>query len=262
MGNPPMTSEAASVTINILDVADSPPQFVDSPYNISFPEGRTGELLTIIPSEDSVQDCITVLYEILSGDPNSPFTIGDFTGVITLSRTLDRETEDLYFFTVQATCILLDTNTQGFAFVTVHVQDINEPPRFASVVFQGMVAENSNQFTAVFTDSDTPVLSRIQAVDDDLGSNGTVLLQLSELDGAPFRIIPDEGTILTDGGIDREMTSSYTFIVQAHDLGNPSLTSDNFVRVIIRVTDQNDSPPEFNQSSYRVEIPEDTSPKW
>lgn len=261
MGNPPMTSEAASVTINILDVADSPPQFVDSPYNISFPEGRTGELLTIIPSEDSVQDCITVLYEILSGDPNSPFTIGDFTGVITLSRTLDRETEDLYFFTVQATCILLDTNTQGFAFVTVHVQDINEPPRFASVVFQGMVAENSNQFTAVFTDSDTPVLSRIQAVDDDLGSNGTVLLQLSELDGAPFRIIPDEGTILTDGGIDREMTSSYTFIVQAHDLGNPSLTSDNFVRVIIRVTDQNDSPPEFNQSSYRVEIPEDTSPQ-
>ena len=264
MGNPAMTSEAASVTINILDVADSPPQFVNSPYNISFPEGRLGEVLTVVPSPDSVQDCATVFYEILGSDPNIPFAVSDFNGTITLSRTLDRETEDSYSFTVQAQCFLvISDNTFGFAFVTVHVQDINEPPRFASnsVVFQGAVAENSNPFTAIFTDSDTPTLSRIQAVDDDLGSNGTVFLELSELNGAPFRILPLEGTILTNGSIDREMTSSYTFVVRAHDLGNPSLTSTNFVVVIIRVTDENDSPPEFDQSSYRVEIPEDTSPQ-
>ena len=256
MGNPAMTSESASVTINVLDVADTPPTFENSPYNVSFPEQTTGELLTVTASEMS--GCLVVIYELLSSDA---FEIRDSSsGRITLIRELDRETQDRYSIIVQATCFLMDGGeTRGFAFITVHVQDVNEEPEFTAVIFRGIIAENSGLLTPIFSDSEDPALVMIQADDDDLGNNGTVLYELTNLGGAPFAIFTGEGfsVIQTNGAIDREVTSIYDFTVQARDMGTPPKSSS--VAVIVRVTDVNDSPPEFNQSSYQVMIPEDTS---
>uniref|UniRef100_A0A4W5RFT2 Cadherin domain-containing protein n=1 Tax=Hucho hucho TaxID=62062 RepID=A0A4W5RFT2_9TELE len=54
--------------------------------------------------------------------------------------------------------------------------------------------------------------------------------------------------------LDYETMQQYTFIVRATDSGDPALSSE--VNVVVMVTDTNDNPPSFSQSLYEVYVSE------
>lgn len=98
---------------------------------------------------------------------------------------------------------------------------------------------------------------RVKAEDYDEGVNADFTFQIIG-QGNPsdaFRIEPGTGDVFTTvNNLDREQYSQYTFVVKATDQGTPIQSST--ATVTINLIDVNDNPPVFNQSVYKVTIPE------
>ncbi|OXB82526.1 UNVERIFIED_CONTAM: hypothetical protein H355_000784 [Colinus virginianus] len=58
--------------------------------------------------------------------------------------------------------------------------------------------------------------------------------------------------------LDRESLSEHRLVLTASDGGRPALTGT--VQLVISVLDANDNAPQFNQSVYKVQLPEDATP--
>jgi len=269
-GTSPLQAVPANVTIYVNDAADSPPVFTQNPYNISVREDlRIGSDVLTVQATTSTQ-CVGIFYGILQSMPPVPFQLIDSeTGSIISVGSLDLDTPGFtgtYSFLVQAECPRIGSGSLfGFTQVSINVLDINEDPEFTNVrnFYSGTIPENSRQLTqvAVTADGGTANIA-IQATDSDLGDNGTIEYRLIELNGAPFNIIPnpvpdsDDWLLITTGGLDSETQDRYQFRVEAYDRGTPPRSETKIV--VVTVIDENDSPPEFNQSVYHVSIPEDT----
>ncbi len=261
MGDPRLTSEMVSVTIHILDTLDTPPVFEQNPYNFSVPERTSPPQVIGTVQTMGIADCDLLGY-IIDGS-NVPFEIIRHTGDIEVVEFLRRVDQDVYSFIVEAQCIIGSDTLRDFTLVTVQVLDVNEKPDFDTLQLTLSVPENLESGSVI-------VPGEIQAVDPDLGDNMTVTLELLFLNGSllfgePFKIVqfqsdPLKGLLCTTGQLDRELVSEYVFFVRATDHGTPPMTSSNFVRVRVEVTDINDSPPTFSQDEYFLDLPEDTPP--
>ena len=97
----------------------------------------------------------------------------------------------------------------------------------------------------------------IEAVDDDVGANGTVTYSIQDRESLmlPFDVGTTDGVVRIGGELDFETRTGYIFVIVAMDGGTPPLAATT--SVFITVTDVNDSPPEFENDRYFVEIPED-----
>ena len=271
-GTPRLQGAPANVTIHVNNEADTPPLFTSDPYNVSVREDAPIGLQVLTVNATTPTDCIGIFYEIGLGQLQFPFQLDRNSGLMTSTASLDLEDPrfgEFFSIVVQAECPRLPPAVSLFGFTTVQVTilDINEDPIFVNVrnFYSGSIPENSPGLTSVVVTADvTRVIVSISARDNDAGENGTVDYRLIGLNGAPFRIIPNPvnaslGWILiTTGGLDSEMQERYLFRVEAYDRGNPSRSATKLV--LVTVTDVNDSPPEFNQSVYRVSISEDTLP--
>ena len=271
-GTPRLQGPSANVTIYVNDAADTPPGFTSNPYNVSVREDAPIGLEIVRVNATTPTDCIGIFYEIAEGQPQFPFRLDRNTGLMSSTASLDLEDPrfgEFFSIFVQAECPRLPPADSLFGFTSVQVTilDINEDPMFVNVrnFYLGSIPENSPALTSVVVTGDnTGAIVSISARDNDSGENGTVDYRLIGLNGAPFRIIPNPVNVslgwilITTGGLDSETKSRYQFQVEAYDRGHPSRSTTILVLVI--VTDENDSPPEFNQSVYHVSMPEDTLP--
>ena len=98
------------------------------------------------------------------------------------------------------------------------------------------------------------------ATDADSGMNGNVTdYKIISGDG-PFKLVYDVdiyGDVLIielTGKLDREMRSSYNFIISASDQGSPPLTGTT--RISITIEDVNDNQPVFDPSEYYARVNE------
>lgn len=64
------------------------------------------------------------------------------------------------------------------------------------------------------------------------------------------------GLITTAESLDFETVTSYLLVIYAHDSGSPMLTGTT--DLTINVLDENDNPPEFTQTLYEANIPENS----
>ncbi len=122
-----MRSSTTTVTINIVDVNDNPPNFTPSLYNFDIPEDATiGTTIGILMVSDADRnnDVITLSIAPLS----VPFiaTLDPMSGEVgvSISQALDTEDTSTYTFTVTAS----DGVNNSSATVTVNVLNVNEPP--------------------------------------------------------------------------------------------------------------------------------------
>ncbi|OXB50902.1 UNVERIFIED_CONTAM: hypothetical protein H355_003420, partial [Colinus virginianus] len=100
------------------------------------------------------------------------------------------------------------------------------------------------------------------ASDADIGSNAMLSYTLSHSEH--FRI-EEENTdartkslfLVLTKSLDRESLSEHRLVLTASDGGRPALTG--MVQLVISVLDANDNAPQFNQSVYKVQLPEDAS---
>lgn len=94
---------------------------------------------------------------------------------------------------------------------------------------------------------------QVFAQDQDSEKNSVVSYQiLSDIYNSTgyFHIDSSSGLVFTARLLDYEFIQRYNFIVRATDTGDPALSSDVSVTVI--VTDTNDNPPNFSQALYEA----------
>lgn len=100
------------------------------------------------------------------------------------------------------------------------------------------------------------ILANFQAVDNDSGYNGTLVYVISsgDTDGS-FKVDMYTGKLTVMSKLNREIRDQYKLVIQVSDLGIPSLSAS--VNISVKVLDENDNAPEFEQPVYTTIISED-----
>ncbi|KAM6148023.1 protocadherin-23, partial [Erethizon dorsatum] len=201
----------------------------------------------------------------LSEDSEDSPLLDDFhvhpdTGVIRTARRLDRERRDRYSF-VAAT--LLGAVVQ----VEIRVNDVNDhSPRFPRDALQLDVSELSPPGTAfrlpgaqdpdagLFSTQGYTLLPPPELLDDPAGP--FFRLRYGTPGPPPSLLEPLDLVLLRR--LDREAAAAHELQIEAWDGGSPRRTGRLLVQ--LRVLDENDNPPVFEQAEYRAAVREDAPP--
>ncbi|XP_029031863.2 fat-like cadherin-related tumor suppressor homolog isoform X7 [Osmia bicornis bicornis] len=239
---------SSQLEILISDLNDNPPKFTMQTYSATLPEDvEVGTLVTKVhATDDDIGINRKIRYEFIDS-ADGQFLIAADSGIVTLGKSLDRETKAMYNVTIQA----LDQGTPQLTSVTsliVNVQDINDnPPEFASKVYFSKVPE----IYAVGTE-----VARVLATSKDTGVNADVYYSIvGGNEHKKFQIDARSGVITIAEQLDYERARDYFLTIQAVDGGIPPLS--NHATVNITVIDSNDNAPIFSEVSYRASVRED-----
>ena len=246
-GGFPSQSASLVVGVSVLPVNDNHPVFSSALYAASIPENQPGGSIVVqVAATDADQatcsreESGSALFSSgmgldVSGDDitysfstvSDSFTVDSTTGLITLSRPLDRETQSEHILTV----IAADSSLSSEATVRVSVLDVNDnSPQFLQPAYEATAAENTPVGTSVL---------QVFATDADSIDQGRLIYSLS---GNPdyFDIGNTSGVISVSGVINFESVGSeVTLLAQVTD----TALNTNTVPVTITVTDTNDLPP-------------------
>ena len=251
-GSPPLSS-SSEVFISVIDLNDNPPIFALDKYSISIPENAIlGTPVFQIPATDADSTSNGELrYSILAGNVAAAFEVDETSGLISLSDFIDREITGAYSLSLRA----VDLGTPQFTAHTqllIEVVDVNDHvPNFDSDAYFVSIPELSGIGTAVVT---------IEATDYDIGVNAN--LTYSIIAGDPekkFIIDPQTGEVSVNGGLDFETVPSYSLTVLVSDQGEPEAET-NTVILSISILDENEYQPSYPQSSYIIDLPDNTPP--
>ncbi|KAK6493966.1 protocadherin-23-like [Huso huso] len=178
-----------------------------------------------------------------NGNPGGKFAIDRYTGVITLTESLDYEESPQYVLQIRASDSIHETGAE----LRVHVLDVNDnPPVFSQESYQVLLAE--------LTPKDTFVLA-LSTTDRDSGLNGEVSYRLLSSASKGFYISLKNGSLFTSKPLRYFMESSVVqLLVEASDGGDPALTAVTSVEIQIR--DINDHAPQFMQATFQVSVSE------
>ena len=238
-GSPPKTDQT-NVRITVTDVNDCAPQFSRKEYTASILEDvKPGKLvLTVSASDNDLLSNGEVVYSFSSGNDQGLFSINRLNGQIKVHKELDYEYTPVHTLFVMAQD-KGETPQYNETSVEIYLIDVNDnAPQFASSDFQETVSERED-VGHTFT--------RVQAFDDDDGSNRQIVYSLVE-SNLPFGINSQTGDLYLTRKLDREKVERYTFHVQAEDKGVPPESSR--AKVTVTVGDINDNPPRFSKPVY------------
>ncbi|KAI4893702.1 hypothetical protein NFI96_000603 [Prochilodus magdalenae] len=250
-GKPPLNT-SAMVLIKIKDENDNAPVFPQPEIQLSIPENNDpGTQLIKISATDADSGSNALIIYSLGPDAPDGFNIDSRSGILSVSKRLDREKQEKYSFTV----IARDNGSnplQSNVTVKLIVQDQNDnSPAFTHPEYNFYVPENLPLYGTV---------GLITVTDADAGDNAVVTLSI--INGKDnFIIDPKTGVIKPNITFDREQQSSYTFVVKAVDGGLAQTTS--YAKVTINVVDVNDNRPVFviPSSNYSYDlVPFTTTP--
>ncbi|KAE8286336.1 Protocadherin Fat 2 FAT tumor suppressor-like protein 2 Precursor [Larimichthys crocea] len=240
-GAVPLSSEAY-VFINITDVNDNPPDFVNSQFEASLDEmAKCGHIVIKIQASDpDTGDLNNLKYKILSGNEGRYFNINESSGIISFSNVCKRNLDPYYNLTVAVS----DGVFQKTAPVNIDMMNTNRhSPYFKQNIYEAELAENAEAGTRVI---------RLAAIDPDDGPYGSVdYTIINKLADEKFAI-DNDGQIVTKQPLDRENPAQRVIAIKvmAKDGGGKVA----FCTVKIILTDENDNVPQFKASEYQVSI--------
>ncbi|XP_062910893.1 protocadherin-16-like [Mobula hypostoma] len=243
----PRRTTSQPLYIQVVDINDELPRFDHTAYEAQVTENQSPGILVIqLHATDRDQGSNGLLS--YGGVTDSSFSIDPVSGVISTSRTLDREEQDLHLVTVYAKDGGVPPNVATVT-ICIKVQDENDnSPQFDKDVYQLQVPENQNRM----------MLFTIKATDKDSGENGHVEYGIIEGDpNGHFNMDRTSGILSTSSSLDRESVSLYTLTIVAWDQGHPQRSCS--ASVFVHVLDINDNTPTFQESSYVAEVEEDST---
>ncbi|XP_047190548.1 protocadherin beta-15-like [Scophthalmus maximus] len=172
---------------------------------------------------------------------------------LVLKMSLDREQKSKHLLTVTA----IDGGKpprSGTLNVSIIVLDSNDNrPMFSQEIYQIEIQENVPVGTSVL---------KINATDPDEGTNGEIEYNLGKTLKKKvydiFELDKLTGEIRVKGAVDYEENDVYKLDIQASDRGTPPLTGE--CRVVIKIKDVNDNPPEIEVTSLSDVVAEDSKP--
>nr|XP_029134897.1 protocadherin alpha-2-like isoform X4 [Labrus bergylta] len=252
--NDPMT--AHRIEINVLDINDNSPAFIESSYSLNISESSlTGEryLLPIADDADigsnSVKSYKLSQNEYFSLDVQSGGE-HEVSAELVLQKALDREK--------QAVLTLLLTAVDGgnpprsgSLQIHVNILDVNDNiPTFSKTLYKVSVQENAARGTVVIM---------LNATDLDEGMNSKLVYSLIKRGNtdrsSTFDINSETGEITVRGTLDYEETPAYEVRVQAKDQGTSPRSAH--AKLLIEIIDVNDNAPEISVTSLMTPVKED-----
>ncbi|KAH7641931.1 protocadherin-like wing polarity protein stan isoform x3 [Dermatophagoides farinae] len=252
-GNVPPRTASTTLQINVLDENDHVPVFEHANYESSLresaPLGTT--VLTIRATDHDSGPNAEIEYSILNPTGvNEAFRIDPKHGVITSRTGLDREKNDLYTLTVQASDSgAVQSRKRSHTTVGIKILDENDNyPQFAERSYSVSVDEDVNY-------ASRPVIIRIVAHDADEGLNAAI--RYSIIGGntaALFHIDSLNGEVAVVGPLDYETARSYRLVIRAQDGGSPPRS--NTTQLLISVLDKNDNEPRFYTTLFQENVME------
>ncbi|XP_065814544.1 protocadherin alpha-2 isoform X4 [Labrus bergylta] len=246
------------VVVEITDVNDHAPSFPEKEQTFEIAEqtlpGRRFQLETARDPDAGINSIRT--YTLTS---NEHFEVDirqsdeDKIPFLVLKKSLDREQNDKHTLLLTA----IDggkPQKSGTLNVTIIVLDSNDNrPMFSQEIYQIEIQENLAIGTSIF---------RMNATDPDEGTNGEVEYSfgksLRRKINFNFELDKLTGEIRVKGLVDFEENDVYKVDVDASDKASPPLTGE--CRLIIKIKDINDNPPEIEVTSLSNTISEDSKP--
>ncbi|XP_062917433.1 protocadherin-20-like [Mobula hypostoma] len=228
----PRNVHQLAIRVQITDENDNSPQFHQSSFETSIEENNVpGALLLKIFATDADSGQNGKVAYLLGSDAPNIFSIEQFTGILTVSISLDREKEELYTFTVSA----IDHGTpprRKSTIVIIHVLDQNDNvPSFFTNDYTFFIPENFPKHGEI---------GIINVTDLDAGLNGLVIVSI--LNGSNnFLMDNTRGTLHCNSSVDREKNTMHVFWIEAIDSGQPSLSAT--AKITVFILDINDNPP-------------------
>uniref|UniRef100_A0A8C2WCU0 Protocadherin 2 alpha a 15 n=1 Tax=Cyclopterus lumpus TaxID=8103 RepID=A0A8C2WCU0_CYCLU len=255
-GGKPPKSGTMNILVNILDINDNAPVFTKDVYSVVLGENSAVGTTVIQVNATDLDEGqnAEVVYSFsnsMSQNILNIFEINPLTGEITVKGLIDYEEKDKYEIEIEA-------SDKGFVPLTteksviIQIIDINDnAPMIEVTSFSSSIPEDSRPGTTV---------ALINVNDLDSGLNGKVICSIGE-DG-PFALSPslqdNMYSLVTKSPLDRERRSKYDVTINAKDAGQPSLSSEKTISVV--VSDVNDNRPEFSLSPYNFYVNEANEP--
>ncbi|XP_068182543.1 protocadherin alpha-3-like [Antennarius striatus] len=255
-GGKPPKSGNMDILINVLDVNDNAPVFTEEVYSVmlneNVPVGTTVIHVNATDLDDGLNgDVIYSFSNNMNQNVLKLFDVNPFTGQVTVKGSIDYEEKDRYVVEIEASDkgpVPLTTEKS----VIIKIVDINDnAPEIEVTSFSSSIPEDSRPGTTV---------ALISVNDLDSGLNGKVICSMDE--NVPFMLTPSTKdkmySLVTKSPLDREKQSQYDLTVSAKDAGQPPLSSEKTISVV--VSDVNDNSPEFSLSPYTFYVTEGNDP--
>ncbi|XP_039976466.1 protocadherin alpha-2-like [Xiphias gladius] len=236
-GSPPLSSSRI-VTVQVSDVNDNAPRFMEPVINVYVKENSpTGSIIYTIKAFDPDLDGNAKLtYTLLESSPknipiSSVVNINSETGDIVSLQSFNHEELKTFQFKVQAT----DSGVPPLSSnVTVNVfildENDNSPAILAPYSEHGSVNSESIPYSA----EAGYFVAKIRAVDADSGYNALLSYHLSEPKGNNlFRIGTSTGEIRTKRRMSDNDLKTHPLVVLVSDNGEPSLSATVSIEVVV-----------------------------
>ncbi|XP_075456893.1 cadherin-related family member 2 isoform X2 [Ascaphus truei] len=271
-------STIAYVSLDIMDLPDLDPKFINEPYVVSISENiaLNTPILSVyaIDGDKGIDD--QILYYIKNASVPGLLGINSITGEIYVSGVIDREAlvqenEQILLEVVaqEKELNVQKENATSSTIVTIRVTDMNDnKPEFyncempdcdfnslpTTINFVGEVEEHSSVRVPVAN-------LTITAHDPDKDQNGAFELYLQGPDANYFSVSPSrvlntgqvQVLIRDSAAVDYEKVDKMSVEIVANDTGYPqNCCSSAFV--LIHIIDINDHRPEFSQTTYKLEV--------
>ncbi|XP_062855031.1 protocadherin alpha-8-like [Trichomycterus rosablanca] len=254
-GKPPKTG-TMEITVDVLDINDNSPVFTKDSYlakiNENAPIDTTIIQVNATDSDDGLNGEVFYSFgHAVDAEVRELFYLDPITGKLIVKRKIDFEQKDQYEIDIQASDkaavpLIADKS------ILIQIIDLNDnAPEIKVMSFTTTVPENSKLGTTI---------ALVSVSDLDSGLNGKMSCSLFE--DPSFRLIQSSQdniySITTSALLDREKISQYDITLLAKDAGNPSLSSQKTITVL--VSDVNDNSPEFSLSPYIFYVTENNVP--
>ncbi|XP_076279539.1 cadherin-related tumor suppressor fat [Lasioglossum baleicum] len=237
--NPQMVG-FTTVAVHITGVNEYYPKFIQPVFHMDVSESaEVGTSVGLVQATDQDTGEDGRVYYLFVGSSNDRgFSIGSETGIIRVSRRLDRETQNRVVLTVMTkNGGGIRGNDTDEAQVIVSIQDGNDPAEFLQTSYDATVSEGAAHGTRVLT---------VRAIDKDIRpqNNQFSYSIIGGNIGQAFKVDPQTGDIETAKQLDRETIPIYDLTVGAIDTGSPPQTGTAVVH--IELLDINDNGPVFD----------------
>ncbi|XP_067899162.1 protocadherin-10-like [Heterodontus francisci] len=254
-GGSPQRSGTARIVITIMDANDNAPVFDHETYRTNVlentPKGTLVIKVNAVDLDEGTNAELTYSFTShASQKARDLFKLDPRTGEIRVEGVLDFEESNMCELDVEA----MDKGSYAMAAhakVMVGLIDMNDNmPEIEVTSVSSTVPEDTQPGTVIAT---------ISVRDADSGENGQVQCEV-DMD-IPFKFqksLSNSYKLVTNNILDRETTALYNISISARDRGSPPLATNK--NIMVSVSDVNDNPPKFTQSSYNVFVTENNTP--
>lgn len=250
-------SSAVTVRIDVLDVNDNAPQWVQDPITISISEDADigTSVYKFTAFDTDTKNNGDIRYSLV--DPNhnlKMFSIDSITGTLILSSPLDYENVSEYTLIIKATdqCLNISKRLTTSVTARIVVSDANDnSPRFVIPTTSNLLISDSITIGEVVT--------RVIAVDDDDGDNGRVTyVIISGNEDNKFSLSYDTGVITLAKPLTfADFSKTFTLNITASDHGTPTKQAHFALKLSVQRSSNN--PPRFLYPEYQANVSEDAA---